>query len=270
MPQPTAQTTRRSTSGFIPTVPGSKLGFRRRVVVGFALFVCISVGVHFTMGPMLTAMAPMWRTPDVPDQGISIITLSRAKLAIVQPTPTPTPPPLVVKRTIAKLTPLKYLEMGGNGERHSIHTPARRTSMLSIKEALPKATAAPDAPAATDVIPTAGPAKMPNDTAQADTGANQARLAGSIQWGDDNPPRLIALAVSRDADNAARHARVQVEVGPDGQVISVKIVESSGDPVVDADALDAARKASYAPATLNGLPVHGTCTIDYPSGLAST
>jgi TonB family protein len=114
-----------------------------------------------------------------------------------------------------------------------------------------------------------GPSKAPNLTAQADTGANQARLAGAIQWGDDNPPRLIALGGSAMADTG-RHARVEVEVGPDGQVISVRLVESSGDPKVDAAALDTARKSSFAPATLNGLPVHGKCTIEFPSGLAST
>jgi len=43
----------------------------------------------------------------------------------------------------------------------------------------------------------------------------------------------------------------------------------SGDPArpwrADAAALAAAKQSLYAPATLNGLPVHGTCTIDFPA-----
>lgn len=240
------------------------------MIIGFAVFLFVSLAVHFVMGPTLTKLAPMWRTPDVPEQGFSIVTLSRGKLAFVLPTPTPTPPPLVVKRTIAKLSPMKYLEMGGSGGRHSIRTPARRTSMLSLKAAAPPSpTAAPDSPAATNVLPLPGQNKS-TETAQSDSGADQARLAGSIQWGDDNPPRLIVLAATAAGGSSSRRARVEVEVGPDGQVQNVKLVESSGDASVDAAALDAARKSSYAPATLNGLPVHGKCIIEFPSGIAST
>jgi protein TonB len=57
---------------------------------------------------------------------------------------------------------------------------------------------------------------------------------------------------------------LEVEVGPNGNVESVRIVQSSGDPAMDEAAMEAARKSSYAPATLNGLPVHGECIIDFP------
>jgi TonB family protein len=259
-------------TGYIPRTPGSAAKFRRRTFIVLWSFIALSLAIHLTMGPTVTAMSPMFRTPDTPEQGVSIITLSRAKLAMVKPTPTPTPPPKIFRRTIANLAPLKYLEFGSNSIRRAIRPPARRTSMLSVHpEVGPSPTAGPDAAAATDVIPATSPPHA--QTAQADTGADKNRVSGTVVWGDDNPPRVLAVASL--SGNAAsqpngRHVRLEVEVGPDGDVLSVRIVQSSGDAILDAAAIDAARKSTYKPATLNGLPVHGTCTIDIPQAATAT
>jgi len=258
-------------SGSIPITPGSKIPFRKRVVLGFGLFLGLSFVMHFTMGPTLTQMAPMWRTPDVPDDSVSIITLSRAKLEVVKPTPTPSPPPHVQVRSVANLAPLKYLEMSSQGARRGIKPPARRTSMLSVHEKTQQHSAAgPDAGAATDLNPLSKP--KPNDSAQADTGGEHNRIAAAVQWGDDNPARVLDLASLAVVTGAAngRHVRLEVSVGPDGDVVGIRVLESSGDANIDADAVDAARKSHYAPATLNGLPVHGTCIVDFSLSATGT
>jgi TonB family protein len=235
------------------------------VLIGLWLFIIFSLAIHFIMGPGVTAISPIFRTPDEPDQTVSIVTLSRGKLDPVQPTPTP--PPKVVKRTIANIAPLKYLEFGAHGPRHGIKPPARRTSMLSVHghEAAPAP--GPDAPAATDVTPANLPKR--GESAQADSGADKARIAGAVQWGDDNPPRLLSLAsLGASSDTNAHRARLEVDVGPDGTVTDVRVLSSSGDPALDAAAMDAVRKSTFAPATLNGLPVHGTCIVDVPAASA--
>jgi len=258
-------------SGSVPITPGSKKPFRKRVILGFGVFIGLSFVMHFTMGPTLTQMAPMWRTPDVPDDSVSIITLSRAKLEVIKPTPTPSPPPHVQVRTIANLAPLKYLEMSTRGVRHGIKPPARRTSMLSVHEKTQqRSAAAADAGAATDLNPSSTP--KPNDSAQADTGGDRNRIASAVQWGDDNPARVLDLASLAVVTSAAndRRVRLEVSVGPDGDVVGVRVLESSGDATIDAAAVDAARRSHYAPATLNGLPVHGSCIVDFSLGATGT
>lgn len=269
----------RPEAGYIPLTPGSKARFQRRALVGVGVFVLLSLGLHFTMGPTMTTIAPLWRTPDVADQGVSIITLSRAKLVYVKPTPTPSPPPRIYLRTIANLAPMKYLEFGSRGRRHAIKPPSRRTALLSVHTGVePSPAPGPDAAAATNQIPATKP--KTGDSAQADTGASKANVSGAVVWGDDNPPRVLSLAALTGASPSgqnstagapdSRHVRLEVEVGPDGNVLSVKIITSSGDPTIDNAAVEAARKSTYAPATLNGLPVHGTCVLDFPVFAVST
>ncbi len=258
--------------GHIPLTPGSAKRFRRYALVGLLVFVALSFALHLTLGPTVTAISPIFRTPDTPDQGVSVVTLSRAKLAMVKPTPTPTPPPKIYLRSLANLAPMKYLEFGSRGARHAIKPPARRTAMLSVHpEVGPSPTAGPDAAAATDQLPAAAPPK--GDSGQMDTGADKNRVAGAVVWGDDNPPRVLALASlagGAASAQAGRHVRLEVDIGPEGDVLDVRIVIPSGDPTLDAAAVDAARKSTYRAATLNGLPVHGTVTLDFPQTPATT
>ncbi|MBV8083043.1 MAG: TonB family protein [Candidatus Eremiobacteraeota bacterium] len=254
----------RPETGFIPSKPGGIPPYRRRTLYVLLGFIALSFGIHATLGPTVTAISPIFRIADTPDQGVSVVTLSRAKLAKVDPTPTPTPPPKIYRRTIANLAPLKYLEAGIRALRRAITPPARRAAMLSVHPGVePSPTAGPDAGAATDEVPAKTPAS--NMSAQADTGADRSRIAGTVVWGDDNPPHLLQLAsFSGASSTAGRHVRLEVDVGPDGDVLNVRVVISSGDSTLDAAAVDAARHSTFRPATLNGLPVHGTCTIDIP------
>ena len=125
----------------------------------------------------------------------------------------------------------------------------------------------------TDTAPRVAATEVPSvpshsaTSATADTGGTADELASAVVWGDDNPVRVVRqAALPSGLPATARPARVEVEIGPDGDVINISLVQSSGDSTFDAAALEAAKQSVYAPATLNGLPVHGTCTIDYPTG----
>ncbi|HXN08267.1 MAG TPA: energy transducer TonB, partial [Candidatus Acidoferrales bacterium] len=95
-------------------------------------------------------------------------------------------------------------------------------------------------------------------------GGRSEELTASV-WGDDNPPRVLHAAQLSLASPPPKPVRIAVEIGPDGNVISARVVQSSGDQNLDDLALDAARKTVFAPATLNGLPVHGSIVLEYPA-----
>jgi protein TonB len=248
---------------------------KRRTIVAFAAFVALSAGVHFTLGPELTKMSPHWAVSDLPDQALSIITLSHKEQpqAMPSPTPTPTPPPVPLIRTKRDLSFLKYREIGSDVRmRKDVRPPARRKSTIVLDRAAPlhpndKARDADVVAAA----PQATPQTQQNSGAsRTDTSANRDELAGSVVWGDDNPPRLLRPVKLGVDDHATGTARVEVQVGTDGEVVSVQLVQSSGDATVDQAALDAARSATFAPATLNGMPVHGQCTLEFGPSTQTT
>jgi protein TonB len=245
---------------------------RRRIhrlaLVGIIIFVAVSAALHFTLGSAVATFYPSWRYEPPPDQAISIISLSRnAREQPEQPpTPTPTAPPKIVQRTSTHLVPLSYREITrfDSVALGSIRAPARRKSNLFIVgPKRPKAGNA-DAPAASNAVePTPSPGLA---GAKLDTGGRSDELSASV-WGDDNPPRVLHAAPLASAP--PKPVRVAVEVGPDGNVITVRLMQSSGDPNFDELALDAARKTVFAPATLNGLPVHGSIVLEYPATTGS-
>ena len=243
---------------------------RRRVIVALVLFVIGSALLHVSFGSSVAAMSSYWRNAGPGDQdAVSVITLSRSIHDVfIKPTPTPTPPPVIAKRTVLHVAQLKYREIGAAnpapGRRAVL---AQRVSLISLqrpeKSKIRLEDSAPRV-AATEVPSVASHAAT---SASADTGGTSNELASAVVWGDDNPVRIVRqAALPAGLAAPARPARVEVEVGPDGNVISVELVQSSGDPNFDAAALAAAKQSLYAPATLNGLPVHGTCDIDYTAG----
>jgi len=247
---------------------------RRRHVVAFVAFVMLSAAVHFTLGPELTDLSPHWAVSDLKGQALSIITLSRRNELQVapKPTPTPTPPPLPLPRTKRDLALMKYREIGLDLHmRPDVRPPARRKSTLLVERAGAHANdRAKDADVVTtDAEPTPQASQAPG-ASRTDTGAKQDDLSGSIVWGDDNPPRLLKMAPLGVDDHTTGTARVEVQVGPDGQVISVALLQSSGDATVDQAALNAARNSTFAPATLNGMPVHGSSILEFSPNTQTT
>lgn len=248
-----------------------KLPFRKRTAFGLVLFVVLSAAVHFTLGPVMANFTPRWSGPDLPDQ-VSIITLSRKQeIQKLTPAPTPTPSPKPLPRTNRDLAALQYREMAkvADVRMSVIHPPARRkTTIIVERPAKPQTDVRQANVVAAAAQPTPA-ASQPPGPAKTSTGST-ADLSGSVVWGDDNPVRVIRQAPLGVDDHATGTASVQVDVGPDGQVTDVQLIKSSGDPNVDAAALAAARSSTYAPATLNGLPVHGSCELDFPPPAAQT
>lgn len=242
---------------------------RRLAIIGVFLFLAASAGVHFTLGSAVATYFPAWHYAPLPEQAISIVSLSRDVRE--QPTPKPTPPPPLPKitlRTSAHLAPLKYREMAKAVvvAARSIRPPARRTSKIYLTgPKLPKPGVG-EAPAVTNAVPTA----TPGAGAKVDTGGNNDEFNGATVWGDDNPVRVLHLETIAIASPPPHPVRVEVDVAPDGSITGVRLLQSSGDPDLDAMALDAARKTVFAPATANGLPVHGTIILEYPPPAAST
>jgi TonB family protein len=258
-------------SDLAKTAPDAKV-IRRRAFAVMVAFVLISAAFHFTVGPFMTVMSPHWSYPSVPEDALSIVTLSHRndQETLPKPTPTPTPPPVPLLRTNHNLVLLKYRELGvALHMAVALRPPSRRKVRIVLDRlASPRP---PDNAEANVALPVREPTPQPTATpgsARADTAGNSDQLSGSIVWGDDNPPRLIKQI--KIDNHASRAVRVQVEVDTNGRVISVEIAQSSGDPSVDQAALDAARNSTFAPATLNGLPVHGTCIMEFPASITST
>lgn len=250
--------------------PGRRLPFKKRHAAGLILFVLLSTFVHFTIGPELANLTPHWAASDIPDQ-VSIITLSRrAELQKMPTPPPPTPPPQPLPRTNRDLALLKYREMAQVADVHmSIRPPARRHSRIIIERPVKPVIDERQAHVvAAAPVPTPEATQTPGASRTANSGNQD--LSGNVVWGDDNPVRIIKAAPLGIDDRAPGTATVEVEVGPDGQILSVRLVKSSGDPNVDSAALAAAHASTFAPATENGLPVHGTCELAFPPPASQT
>jgi TonB family protein len=248
---------------------------RRRVIVALAIFVIGSALLHISFGSSVAAVSAHWRNAGPPDQdAVTVITISQSiRDAFMRPTPTPTPPPVIAKRTTLHLAQLKYREIGvADSARNHQSNLAEHVSLISMQRPERSRTTP------TDTAPRVAATEVPSvpshsaTSATADTGGTADELASAVVWGDDNPVRVVRQsALPSGLVATARPARVEVEIGPDGNVISVQLVQSSGDTNLDDAALAAAKQSVYAPATLNGLPVHGTLTIDFPiAGTSST
>jgi TonB family protein len=243
---------------------------RRLAVLTVLVFVVASATLHFTLGSAVTKFFPSWRSQAVPDEAISIISLSHNAREEHTPPPTPPPaPPKIVLRTSTHLAPLKYREFT-RSEKTSvgpIHPPARHKSDLIIVGARLAPPGKGEAPAVTNKVqPTPSPGTA---GAKADTGGTNDEFTAS-EWGDDNPPRVIRLQPLALEPPPPQPVRIAVDIDPEGNVVSARIVQSSGDPNLDQLALDAARRTIFAPATLNGLPVHGTIVLEYPPSSGSS
>jgi TonB family protein len=245
-------------------------GIRRLALVGFIIFTAVSAVLHFTVGSAVATYFPTWRYAAPPDQAISIISLSRnVREQREPPTPVPTAPPKIIQRTSTRIVPLKYLEMMRFAATiaGSIRAPARKKSNLIVVGPKRPPAGHVEGPVASNAVeptPSPGPG-----AAKLDTGGPNEELTASV-WGDDNPPRVLRVATLATTAAPPKPIRIAVEVGPDGNVISARLLQSSGDPNLDELALDAARKTVFAPATLNGLPVHGSTVLEFPATTGST
>ena len=236
---------------------------RRLALIGGLISVAVSAALHFTLGSAIATYFPAWRAAAPPDQAISIISISRNVREERQRPPTPAPSPKIVTRVSSRLAPLRYREITSfeKAQLALIRAPARRKADLYVtgpKRTKPGTQDAPGASNAVEPTPTPGSAG-----AKVDTGGTNDETVASV-WGDDNPPRVLQAGPLTLATPPAKPVRIAVDVGPDGNVINVRIIQSSGDADLDQQALDAARKTVFAPATANGIPVHGSIVLEFP------
>jgi TonB family protein len=244
---------------------------RRLAALTFLAFLCVSALLHFMAGPLVESVWVAYRD-QVTDTRVSILTLTRLlhETPLLKPTPKPTPPPVLPQPSRMHVTPIRYREVAAFKPKPSKAPAAlRRAQIVLLRPQVVEPTAAPPAPVSAPNFKPAR-AKLSKSLVPIDSGQDQLAVSGSVQWGDDNPARVVKMPPVLASSGGGRHARVEVEVAPDGSVMSVKLVQSSGDGALDDAALDAARKSSYAPATLNGMPVHGGCIFEYPPADASS
>ena len=117
-----------------PTTPNpSAATVRRRAAIVFVAFVTLSAGVHFTLGPELTKLSPHWAASNVPDQALSIVTLSKKDQPQTIPSPTPPPPPPIpLPRTKRNLALLKYREIGSDVRMRMVRPPTNANFFVFI------------------------------------------------------------------------------------------------------------------------------------------
>lgn len=245
---------------------------RRRAAYVLAAFVALSFAVHFVLGPAVTVLSPSWRYPNMPEQAITIISVSKIEQQriVPKPTPQPSPTPIIVKRTNFNLALVQLREMvNSNSLGHNKIRPANKRVDIELRHLVKlKPNRSRTAPLVAAQMRLQPPSRKLAMSARVDTGGASDSI-GATQWGDDNPPQLISQAPA-GGSVPGRAARIKVDIGPDGVVTAVTLEQSSGDPAYDNAALEAARHSTYAPATLNGLPVHGSLVVEYPAAASAT
>src|SRR5690348_8365014 len=84
----------------------------------------------------------------------------------------------------------------------------------------------------------------------------------------NHDPTVITLAQPLWPASASPHGSVTVAVTLDaeGKVAAASVFQSSGDPAVDAAAVDAAKQSTYAPGATNCAPSGGTFGVQFQYG----
>ena len=215
-------------------VSGSHSGRYAAAGAALALHALALIFVVATLGPSITHRhAPPLEvaliTPPVPEP-----VSARPRPARTEPRPTPradAPRPTTAAATSppapAALTPARPIE--------------------EIRPAAISAQPAPaDAPPAPRVIEPAAPpvreAPVPQRTGP--------RVDAS--WSGNAPPPYPAMARRMGEEG---EVRLDVQVGPDGQVLEVRLKKSSGSRLLDQTAIETVKKWRFSPATLDGRPV---------------
>lgn len=212
------------------------------------MFIITSAVVHFAIGAWGESVVPHFKeeaTP--PPQRVTVQTLIKPPpkpTPTPPPTPTPTPPP-PLKNTPPPISLKLHVvqsHSGGvsNGPVEQAYTPPPVGNENGVPTAVPT------------VAPTAGPA-----TAAPSTGPVELTDSEIINKVSPEYPQM-----ARD-ENIQGDVTVRVTIGPQGQVVAAVISSSSGNPLLDAAALKAARETTYRAPTLNGVPTQRDYLVIY-------
>lgn len=142
---------------------------------------------------------------------------------------------------------------------------ATRPAAAAPREATPPRAETPPAgdlptqPAAEPPTTRAGAESDSGSDSGVDSGGDSGGVEGPVALSSNASPRYPTEARRRRAEGVVTLALV---VGPDGAVETATVGVSSGHPVLDAAALDAARTWRFAPGRVGGVPVR--CAVTAP------
>ena len=212
------------------------------------IFIILSGAVHFVIGSWGESVIPHFKeqaTP--PPQKVTVQTLIKPPpkpTPTPRPTPTPTPPP-PPKNTPPpvnlKLHVVQSHSTDTGGPAEQAYTPPP----VGNENGVPTA------------VPTVAPTAAPATAAPAPAGPVEATDADFIHKVEPDYPELASQ------QNIQGDVTVRITIGADGNVLAASISSSSGNPLLDAAALKAARASTFKPPTVNGVATQRDYLIIY-------
>lgn len=166
---------------------------------------------------------------------VNVRRMTVARIVPHTPPPAPVPTPRVTPATKAKVIPPALTARGPRGPRAS-----RVIAPIAAKTPAPPAT----------------PAPTPAATAMA-----QACLAHDISPAVAATPPPVEIPPQTRASKVSGTAAIRIEIGPQGNVTSAAVSQSSGSTGLDAVAMQMAKSATYTPALVKCKPVASTYTF---------
>jgi periplasmic protein TonB len=212
-------------------------------------FIVVSGLIHFAIGAVGESVVPHFKeeaTP--PPQKVTVQTLIKPPpkpTPTPAPTPTPTPPP-----------PLKNTPPPINLKLHVVQSKSNDTSNSGPAEQA----YTPPPVGNENGVPTAVPTVAPTAAATAAPAP-----AGPVTITDSEfiykaPAEYPQLAQDQQVQG---DVTVRITIGPQGQVVNVSIASSSGNPLLDNEALRAARNSRFKPPLVDGVPTQRDYLIVY-------
>ncbi|MDP9017634.1 MAG: energy transducer TonB [Candidatus Eremiobacteraeota bacterium] len=217
---------------------------RKRVKIIYWAFL-LSIIVHFTLAPIVRNMRVVDAEKEQPPQVISTDPLRPTP----PPPPKPTPKPLVQPKRAPHSTAFRprlvaLTNQGKPGKKSTddSRAVAPGTDVGDMPPGVDKGAASPGPPA-----PTPTPTQTPKPTCSAPYVEATTR--------DKFVPETPALALEQ---GLAGSVKVKVDLSAGGVVTDAKVFESSGSSILDAAAVEAAKRTTYIPKTVDCEHVPGS------------
>lgn len=228
----------------------SRASQRRAIALLTFVFILLSAALHGTFGSLGTLVHFKTETPVAEQRAFPIIIQRLPKTPTPHPTPTPTPPPV-------RLPPRPQLPQAPKHPaiplHPTVHAPTIRAPTTNdgaiVSQPQPTVVASATPQPATPETPT--PVETPID-------ARDQIIDASFRH--EVKPRYPEMAT---VDGAEGTVVVLLTIGPDGNVLSARVAQSSGSLVLDQEALYAAKASSYYPPEIDGKPAIMTYRIVY-------
>ncbi len=190
----------------------------------------------FSGGGDETTIAEAGTSTGAPGTGLPVI-------PVETPSPTPEPTPMIDPLDLITQT---AFSMGTTMGPDFVPTPTPRATARPRVTPRQTATPAPERPTPTPTPPPATP-PPPREGQLVEQGSAGVTTARITRW---SPPRYPRGAERQRAEGTTT---LRVLVGPDGQVEDIRVSTSSGFKILDDEAINVARKSTFAPATKDGV-----------------